>query len=204
MRADLADSNVKDGAIKRALGRTPLLRRCAPSLRDKLRRAIWSAVWLCLFLPSPTPLHCWRCWLVRWFGGIVGRRVAIYPTVKIWAPWNLHIDDNATIGGSANLYCVDRISIGAGAIISQGAFLCTASHDFQSRDFCLVTAEVRVCSNVWVAAEAFVGPGVCIGEGAVVGARCVLTRNVGESTVIAGNPARVIGLRDADAFNFLK
>lgn len=199
MRAGLVTRN-PGGEI----GSRPLLvARDAPNTRDKLRRALWRAVWVALFLPSPIPFHSWRRLLVRLFGGRVGQNVAIYPSVKIWAPWNLEIADDATIGGGCELYSVDVISIGEGVIISQGAFLCSASHDFQSADFGLITGRIEIGANVWVAAQAFIGPGVCISDGAVVGARCVVTRNVGERVILAGNPGRQVGMRNADARNFL-
>jgi putative colanic acid biosynthesis acetyltransferase WcaF len=175
-----------------------------PSLADKLRRALWGAIWLLLFRPTPVPLHGWRRLLLRMFGAKVGAGAAIYPSALVWAPWNVSIGANATVGGGADIYAVGRCMIGDHAIISQRAFLCGASHNIQSPTFDLVVGDIEVGANAWVAAEAFVGPGVKIGEGAVVAARAVAIRDVPEWLVVGGNPARTIGRRPAEARNLLR
>jgi acetyltransferase-like isoleucine patch superfamily enzyme/glycosyltransferase involved in cell wall biosynthesis len=177
--------------------------RQPPSGTDKLRRAVWIMIELLLVRFTPTPLHAWRRWVLRAFGAQIGKSVAVYPGARIWAPWNIAVADGATIGAGAILYCVDRIDIGEFAIVSQGAHLCTASHDYNSTAFELLTAPIRVNADAWVAAEAFVGPGVTVGEGAVVGARAVVNRSVPDRAVVAGNPARFIGQRAAKGRNRL-
>jgi putative colanic acid biosynthesis acetyltransferase WcaF len=89
-------------------------------------------------------------------------------------------------------YNVDVVHLAAGAIVSQRAHLCTASHDFNDADFPLVAAPIRVEEKAWVCAEAFVGPGVTVHEGAVVGARAVVTKNVPAGAIVVGNPARLL------------
>lgn len=173
----------------------PLIARPPPSVLDKAARAAWKLVWLLLFRPTPTPLHAWRRFLLRVFGARVGGGAAIYPSAVIWAPWNLSMDVGATIGGGAIIYNVDCIDIGCYAVISHGAHLCTASHDYNSPGFELVTAPIRIEKEAWVAADAFVGPGVTISQGGIVGARAVVVQSIGERAIVAGNPARVIGER---------
>jgi putative colanic acid biosynthesis acetyltransferase WcaF len=149
-------------------------------------------------------LHAWRCLILRGFGARVGERVAIYPSARIWAPWNLSVDAGATIGGGAAIYNVDRVEIGKYAVISQGAHLCTASHAHDSPGFELVTAPILIEDEAWVAAEAFVGPGVTVGMAAVVGARAVAVKSVDERAIVVGNPARVVGQRAREGRNRLK
>ena len=180
-----------------------LIYRPAPGRANKLRRALWNIICFVLFRPSPTPLHGWRRFLLRCFGAHVEERVGIYPGVSIWAPWNLTLRRGATVGGGATLYNVDQIEIGEYAIVSQGAHLCTASHDHNAAGFDLVTAPIRLGPHAWVATGAFVGPGVVIGTGAVLGARAVLVRSLGERNVAVGNPARVIARRHIAAQNQL-
>jgi putative colanic acid biosynthesis acetyltransferase WcaF len=60
----------------------------------------------------------------------------------------------------------------------------------------LVKLPINIGDWAWVAADAFVGPGVTIGRGAVVGARSVVVRDVPPDVVVAGNPARILGPRD--------
>jgi putative colanic acid biosynthesis acetyltransferase WcaF len=79
--------------------------------------------------------------------------------------------------------------------VSQYAFLCTATHDYEDPDFSLIMKPIDVGDYAWIGARAFVGPGVSIGEGAVVGATASVYRDVPEWTVVGGNPAKVIKQR---------
>lgn len=180
-----------------------LVRRAPPSIGDKLKRALWQGVWLLAFRLTPVPLHAWRRIVLRLFGSQIAPRSAIYPSVRVWAPWNLHIGEAATIGPDVNLYNVASIRIGEDAVISQGSHLCTATHDHQSADFALMVAPIDIEPNAWVAAEAFIAPGITIGASAVIGARSTVTRSVTDFTIVAGSPAAPIGTRAEDARNDL-
>jgi putative colanic acid biosynthesis acetyltransferase WcaF len=169
------------------------------SLKRRSKRALWNCVWLLLYRPSPRPFFAWRCMLLRLFGAKVGRRAHPYPSARIWAPWNLVMRDDACIADGVDCYNVDTITIGRFAIVSQRAFLCSASHDFRDPAFPLTTGAILVEDHAWVAAEAFVGPGVSIEEGAVVAARAVVTKDVTAWTIVAGSPARTIGSRPTPA-----
>ena len=117
------------------------------------------------------------------------------PSVKIWGPWNLVLGDHATVSHGVDLYCVDKISIGAHATVSQRAFLCTATHAIDHPNMPLVTKPIYISDGAWVAAEAFVHPGVTVGVDAVVGARAVVVKDVAARDVVTGNPARVVRAR---------
>jgi putative colanic acid biosynthesis acetyltransferase WcaF len=166
--------------------------RSHPTLRDKVARAVWLIAWALLFRPSPVPFFGWRRFLLRLFGARVGPGAHPYGSARIWAPWNLVMEARSCLGPGVDCYSVDRISLGPNAIVSQRAFICTASHDYRSPDFPLTTAPVEIGANAWIAAEAFVGPGVTVGAGAVVGARAVAVRDVPPGAVVVGNPARVV------------
>lgn len=166
------------------------------SLGNRLARAAWNCAWLLLFRPSPRPLHAWRAWLLRAFGARLGAHVHVYPSVRIWAPWNLQTGSHVGIGDGAIVYSMAPIRIGARATISQGAHLCAGSHDVDSANFQLIAAPIEIGAHAWICAEAFVGLGVRIAEGAVVGARSVVTRSLSEPwTVYAGAPARALRAR---------
>jgi putative colanic acid biosynthesis acetyltransferase WcaF len=162
------------------------------SLSNRIARVIWSAVYLVFFRLSPKPLHAWRSFLLRLFGAKVGKGVHVYPGVKVWAPWNLELLDECGVGSGANLYSQGVIKIGRRAIISQGAYICTGTHDYTKRGHPLVTAPITIGDNAWIAAEAFVHPGVTIGEGAVIGARSVVTKDMPAWMVCAGHPCKVL------------
>lgn len=162
------------------------------SLGNRLARLAWGIVWICLFLPSPRPLHGWRRLLLRLFGARVGSGVHVYPSARIWAPWNLQLDDLCGVGDRVILYSQGKITVGARAVISQGAHLCAGTHDHTKPGFPLVTKPITIGAEAWLAAECFVLPGVTIGKGAVIGARSVVTKDQPEWTVCGGHPCVAI------------
>lgn len=167
------------------------------SFRNRLGRALWHLVWVTLFRPSPRPLHAWRVQLLRLFGAKVGKHVHVYPTVQVWAPWNLELADFVGVGNCAQLYCMGKISLRQYATVSQGAHLCAGSHDFNSSNFQLVIAPIVVGERVWVCADAFIAPGVSIAEGSVIAARGVVSKSITEPwKVWAGVPVQKVGVRD--------
>lgn len=159
------------------------------SLGNKMARALWQLVWLFLYRPTPRFLHPWRCLLLRLFGARLGRGVHPYPSARIWAPWNLEMGDHACLSEGVDCYCVDKIRIGAHSTVSQYSFLCTASHDYTQLAMPLVAAPITLGERVWITADVFVGPGVTIGDGAVVTARSTVLGDVPPWTVAQGNPA---------------
>lgn len=162
------------------------------SLGNKLARAAWGVAWLILFRPTPSPLHAWRTWLLRAFGARIGRGVKVFPSTRVWAPWQLTMDEFSTLSPDVDCYCVAPVKIGAHATVSQYAFLCTATHDVADPHMRLLTAPITVGDQAWICAGAYVGPGVAVGQGAVVGARAVVTRDVPAWMIVAGSPARVL------------
>ncbi|MEK7765810.1 MAG: putative colanic acid biosynthesis acetyltransferase [bacterium] len=159
------------------------------------RRLLWELVWAVAFRPTPVPLFGWRRFLLRLFGARIGRGSHVYPSVRIWAPWNLTMGDRSCLGRWVDCYSVERIILGDDATVSQYSFLCSASHDIQDKELRLVASPIGIGSHAWVAADAFVGPGVTIGEGAVVGARACVFKSVAPWTVVGGNPARFLKRR---------
>ncbi len=168
-------------------------RKWSPS--ELVRRALWETLGVPLFSLSPRPLWAGRRVILRAFGARIGNNVRIHPNVRIAVPWNLNIDDNAAIGERAIVYSLGPIFIGRDSTISQYAHLCAGSHDFRHVAMPLLKLPVVIGAGAWICADAFVGPGVTIGAGAVVGARAVVVKDVAEATIVAGNPARVIGRR---------
>lgn len=166
------------------------------SLKNRLLRALWGVVCMLLFQPSPIIFHAWRRFLLRIFGAKVGKGVRVYPKVKIWAPWNLVLGDYVGVGNGANLYNMALIEIGEYSVISQEAYLCAGSHDISTIDFTLIREPIIVGKRCWVCAQTFIGLGVNIPDGCVIGARAVLVKSVKQPwSVWAGNPAKCINVR---------
>lgn len=167
------------------------------SLGNKLARVGWNLVWLLLFRPSPTLLHGWRRFLLRLFGARIGKPAYLYPSARIWAPWNLEMGDHSTLASGVDCYCVDRIRLGSFTTVSQYSFLCTASHDYldpvilHQPQMPLVTGPITLGDCVWITADVFVGPGVKIGDGTVVLARSSVVRDLPAWVVASGSPAIV-------------
>lgn len=162
------------------------------SRRNQLARALWRTVWLLAYRPSPKMFHGWRRGLLRLFGAKIASNAYPHPSVRIWAPWNLEMGSLSCLGPYVDCYCVDKVTIGPRATVSQYSYLCTATHDYRDSRMPLVTAPIVIGERAWVAADAFLGPGVTIGAGAVVGARASVFRPVEAWTVVGGNPARLI------------
>lgn len=162
------------------------------NFREKLARAVWMLVGKPLFRVT---FHNWyglRAWILRRFGARIGKRVAIRPTVNIEVPWMLHIEDDATVGDYAILYSLGRIHIGKRSIVSQYAHLCAGTHDYTDRTFRLLRTPINLSDDVWIGADAYIGPGVTIGRLSVVGARSSVYKSMPERHVCVGNPARAI------------
>jgi len=162
------------------------------SLANRISRVMWRTAWLLLARFTPPPLHGWRRLVIRAFGGRIGANARVHASAVIWLPANLVLGDNVLIGPGAILYNQGQISIGSNTVISQRAHICASSHDYRDPAFPLVFRPVAIGENCWVAAEAFVGPGVEMGDRSVLAARGALFGPAEPSGVYSGNPARLV------------
>ncbi len=172
--------------------RTPWTRR------QNIARMAWMLVWRLLFRFSFHNAYAWRRMLLRAFGAKVGRGVRIRPSAWVEIPWHLHLGDYAIIGDGAILYSLGQVNIGRCATVSQYAHLCAGTHDHRQRSFPIVCAPVDIGEECWIAADAFIGPGVRIGDRSVVAARSVVTRSVESDVIVGGHPARFLKPRVFD------
>jgi len=163
--------------------------RPAFSFRDRLRRLNWNICWAVLYRTSPRPLHSWRSFLLRLFGAKMGPNCHFYPKSKVWAPWNLICADQVTAGDGVEIYNPAPVTLGSHAILSQEAYVCAATHDYDDPAFPLIAYAMNIGAYAWVCARASVAPGVNVGEGAVLGLGSVATRSLDAWTVYAGVPA---------------
>lgn len=168
------------------------------SLKSKIARFLWNILWVLVFRWMPTGFRwswCVRIGLLKLFNAHIGRHSSVHGTARIWQPWKLEMGVSSTIGDRVDCYTVDKITIGDQVVISQDAFICTASHDISSPQMQLTTAPICINNNAWICARAIILPGVTIGEGAVVAAGAVVTKDVAAWTIVGGNPARELGKR---------
>lgn len=166
------------------------------SRKHQIIRFIWGIVWFLLAKPLPRSMgNKWKLLLLRLFGAKVSKKAVVYSSAKIYYPANLVMEDFACLASNVDCYNVDVIKLGTNVTVSQGAYLCTASHDITSRQHTLITAPITIEDQAWVAADAFVGMGVTIGQGAVVGARAAVFKDVESWMVVGGNPAKPIKKR---------
>ncbi|MBA3848441.1 MAG: putative colanic acid biosynthesis acetyltransferase [Opitutus sp.] len=162
--------------------------------REKLARAAWVAVEATLFRLSPRPLHGWRRMLLRIFGARIGGHdgpgARIAPSARVHFPWNLTLEAGTMVGPGVRLYNLAPVALRRGANLSQRVHVCAGTHDYNRWEMPLAARPVEIGENVWIAAEAFIGPGVRIGELAVIGARSVVMRDIPARTIAAGNPCQ--------------
>ena len=164
------------------------------SKSELVRRVLWSIA-KPLFCFSPRFCFAWRSSLLRLFGANIGSHVHVYNTAIIYMPWNLQIGDWSSIGEYAFIYNLGKITIGEKTTISHRAHICAGTHDYTRSDLPLQKPPIFIHDQAWICADAFLGPGVVVGEGAIVGARAVITKDVPAWSVVAGNPAKGIKKR---------
>jgi putative colanic acid biosynthesis acetyltransferase WcaF len=170
-------------------------RRNNTTLTNRIGRAAWGVVWLCLFRPTLRPMHRWRAALLRVFGAKLGRSCYIYAGARIWAPWNLVCGDGVGIADGAEIYNPSPVVLGDFAIISQQAYLCGATHDLHDPTFPMISAPIRVGEYAWICARATVQMGLTVGPGAILALGAIATHDLEPWSIYAGVPARRIKSR---------
>lgn len=165
------------------------------SFGHRLQRFIWMTAWAMFAAWTPPPCHAWRRLVLRIFGAQLHPTARIYGSVRVWWPKNLVMGSYATLGPGVECYNIAPVTLETLACVSQRAHLCTGTHDVDDPDHPLRARPITIKANAWIAAEAFVGPGVTVGEGAVLGARGVIFRDMTPWTIFTGNPALPLRMR---------
>jgi putative colanic acid biosynthesis acetyltransferase WcaF len=166
--------------------------------RQKLGRAAWGVVQGTLFRLSPHNAYGWRRMLLRLFGAKLAAHVKVRRTVRIEVPWNLEMGEHSAVGDFAILYSLGMITIGRYVTISQYAHLCAGTHETRTREMTLLRPPIRLGDDVWIATDAFVGPGVTIGDRTILGARASAFSDLPADVIAVGNPAKAIRKREMD------
>jgi putative colanic acid biosynthesis acetyltransferase WcaF len=175
--------------------RDPFLRPTFP-LSNRVRRQMWNLCWALFYRTSPRPFHAWRSFLLRCFGAKLGPNCHFYPRSRVWAPWNLVCEDGASLGDDAEIYNPSRVNLGSHAVVSQQAYICGATHDYNDAEFPFISFPMTLGAYSWVCARASVAPGVNLGEGSVLALASVATSDLEPWTVYAGAPARKVKERE--------
>lgn len=164
--------------------------------KHQLVRLVWSIAWTLGARWMPRSVGSgWKRMLLRLFGAKIAPTAVVYSSARVYYPANLTMDEYACLASEVDCYNVAPVYLGKFVTVSQGAYLCTASHDICSPGHELISAPILVGDQTWVAADAFVGMGVTVGEGAVIGARAAVFKDVEPWTVVGGNPAKFIKKR---------
>lgn len=182
-RRERAVHNISSGD-----GDNPYHRASFP-IGHRLARLSWQLVYLLLYRMSPRPMYGWRSMLLRIFGAKVGPGCHFYPSGKVWAPWNLVCEDCCTLADQAEIYNPSQVYLESHCIISQQAYICGATHDYNDPDFPMISYCMRLGAYSWICARASVSPGVSVGAGAVLGLGSVASDDLESWTVYCGVPA---------------
>ena len=170
------------------------------SEKTKIKRVVWNVTSVILFRPAITSLFGkWRIALLKLFGAKIEWDANVYASVRIWAPWKLKMGHRACLGPNVICYNQDWVELEDDVVVSQYRYLCTAGHDvnmLNTADKSLIIAPIILRHSAWVGSRAFIGMGVEIAEGAVVGATACVFKDVEPWTVVGGNPAKVIKKRE--------
>jgi len=164
------------------------------SRSEQVRRVLWF-FGRPVFSLIPRPfIGCRRAFL-RLFGAKIGPHANVHASAVLYMPWNVELGEWAAVGEGAFIYSLGKVRIGRNATLSYRSHVCAGTHDFNDPTLPLLKSSVTIEDNAWIGTEAFIGPGVTVGNGAIVGARAVVVKDVAPMHIVAGNPARTVGLR---------
>lgn len=178
-----------------------LARKVRPySVSEYFGRFLWG---LCVpfFRFSPRSCFGFRRFILRVFGARMGPGANVYPTTKIYIPWMLSMGEDSCIGEWVLVYNLGHVKIGDRATISHLSHICSGTHDYLDPALPLIRSKVSIEADSWICSSCFVGPGVTIGRGAVLGAASVALQDIPEWSVYGGFPAKFLKERDLRSLN---
>lgn len=162
------------------------------TLLQSFRRLIFIIFWFIFCRYSPPLFHRYRIFFLNLFGAKIDFSCFVYPSARIWDPVNLFMVNKSCIGPRVNVYNIAKIQLSKNANVSQDTTLCTATHDYEDKNFRLITGEIIINESSWIGAEVFIFPGVTVGKFAVIGARSVVSKSVSNNVLVVGNPGREV------------
>jgi len=146
---------------------------------------------------SRLPVHALRVGLVRMLGAKIDGTATLYHGFQVRSARGLRIGARANIGDGAILDARGGLTIGEDVNLSTQVHLWTAQHGWDDADFSYESAPIVIGDHAWLSTRVTVLPGVTIGEGAVVAAGAVVTKDLAPYGLYGGVPARFIRARQA-------
>ena len=164
--------------------------------KQNITRAVWMLLGRLVFRCTFRGWYGVRRAILRAFGAKVGAGVKLSRSVDIEIPWTLDLGEGCEVGDHAILYALGPITIGARTVVGRYAHVCAGTHDYTSRVFQLLKPPIVIGKDCWIATDAYVAPGITIGDGAVIGARASAYKSAEAGMVYSGNPAKAVGTRE--------
>jgi acetyltransferase-like isoleucine patch superfamily enzyme len=155
-----------------------------------------ACIYIVCAIISLLPFHNLRIIFLRTLKANIGKKVGLYRGFEVRSPWKMKIGNSTIIGHKAMLDARMGLVIGSNVNLSNEVMIWTLHHDYNSPDFIQIGAPVTIENYAWICSRAIILPGVRIGEGAVVAAGAVVTRDVAPYTVVGGIPAKRIADRN--------
>ena len=163
--------------------------------RSVLTRVGWFLLQPSLLTCKSNPFSFTRVAALRLFGAEIGRDVVIKPGVRVKFPWRLKMGDRSAIGEDAWLDNMVDVELGPGAVISQGAYLCTGNHDWSKPDRPLTARPITIEQDAWVGAQVNVGPGVVVGQGSIVSLGVTVVKDVEAGMLVQNGENKIRKLK---------
>jgi acetyltransferase-like isoleucine patch superfamily enzyme len=151
---------------------------------------------------SPFPSHTIRKAFLQFKGAKISDHTIIYGGCEFRYPKGLVIDSGSSIGHRTVLDARMGLTIGKNVVFATEVMIWTLHHDYNDINFASIGAPVQICDYVWLGSRSIVLPGITIGEGAVIAAGSVVTKNVKPYSVVGGIPAKVISERIRHNYNY--
>lgn len=148
-----------------------------------------------LHLTTYLPLHTLRNFIWRLAGVNLGKGSTLHTGVRVFDPRGIKVGEGTIIGYATFIDGRNLVEIGSNTDLASEVMIYNEEHDSSAADFHARSAPVKIGNYVFVGPRAIILPGVTIGEGAVVAAGAVVTKDVAPYTIVGGVPAKIIGER---------
>jgi putative colanic acid biosynthesis acetyltransferase WcaF len=160
-----------------------------------LKRGVWYIVNVLFFINPLNGISSLKVFLLRLFGGRIGKGVMLKPSVNIKYPWLLEVGDFSWIGEKVWIDNLVKVKIGKNCCLSQGAMLLAGNHNYSKVTFDLIVEEIILEDGVWIGAQSVVCPGVTCKNHSILSVQSVASSNLDAYTIYRGNPAIAIKKR---------